>query len=182
MNRRDEKRYCPSLPNGAIGISIARKSRPCVRDRDHTFRALIGDELADAYQEQLQRLKGARFVEHPPPDGTGTMTRSTFIEALLCSSVLVALSACGKAPPAPPPQLPPQLPPITIAAPPETKVKAVMTLDCQPGCQSRRKRTAVPGSRPRLSAEGGCRFPACRVLRADGRQRQSAWRGADQPR
>ena len=57
------------------------------------------------------------------------MTRSMLIEGLLCSSVVVALSACGKAPPAPPPQLPPQLPPITIAAPPETKVKAVMTLD-----------------------------------------------------
>jgi type VI secretion system protein VasD len=53
------------------------------------------------------------------------MKPSTRAEALLLSAVAVALSACGKTPP---PQ-PPQLPPITIAAPPETKVKAVMTLD-----------------------------------------------------
>jgi hypothetical protein len=38
-----------------------------IRDRDHTFRALIGDELADAYQEQLQRLKarGSSSNRHP---------------------------------------------------------------------------------------------------------------------
>ena len=46
--------------------------------------------------------------------------------ALLSSIALVIVSsACGKAPP----PAPPQLPPITIAAPPETKVKAVMTLE-----------------------------------------------------
>ncbi len=53
------------------------------------------------------------------------MKRSTFVETLLWSTALVVLPACGKTPPV----SPPQLPPITIAAPPETKVKAVMTLD-----------------------------------------------------
>jgi type VI secretion system FHA domain protein len=43
------------------------KVEAMIRDRDHTFRALIGDELADAYQEQLQRLKarGSSSNRHP---------------------------------------------------------------------------------------------------------------------
>jgi type VI secretion system FHA domain protein len=43
------------------------KVEAMVRDRDRTFRALIGDELADAYQEQLQRLKdrGSSSNRHP---------------------------------------------------------------------------------------------------------------------
>jgi type VI secretion system FHA domain protein len=43
------------------------KVEAMLRDRDHTFRALIGDELADVYQEQLQRLKarGSSSTRHP---------------------------------------------------------------------------------------------------------------------
>jgi type VI secretion system FHA domain protein len=43
------------------------KVEAMISDRDHTFRALIGDELADAYQEQLQRLKerGSSSNRHP---------------------------------------------------------------------------------------------------------------------
>jgi type VI secretion system FHA domain protein len=48
-------------------VQYREKVEAMLRDRDHTFRALIGDELADAYQEQLQRLKarGSSSTHHP---------------------------------------------------------------------------------------------------------------------
>jgi predicted component of type VI protein secretion system len=43
------------------------KVEAMLRDRDRTFRALIGDELADAYQEQIQRLKARDSSSGRPP-------------------------------------------------------------------------------------------------------------------
>jgi type VI secretion system FHA domain protein len=43
------------------------KVEAMLRDRDRTFRALIGDELADAYQEQIQRLKVRGSSSGRPP-------------------------------------------------------------------------------------------------------------------
>jgi type VI secretion system FHA domain protein len=43
------------------------KVEAMLRDRDRTFRALIGDELADAYQEQIQRLKARASASGRPP-------------------------------------------------------------------------------------------------------------------
>jgi type VI secretion system protein VasD len=52
------------------------------------------------------------------------MIRRSSRQALVCAlTAMVAAGACGKAPPQPP-----ALPPITIAAPPETRTKSVMTL------------------------------------------------------
>lgn len=52
---------------------------------------------------------------------------SSRLDRLVALVVVLAASACGKAPPITPPTMP-SLPPITIAAPPEAKVKAAMTL------------------------------------------------------
>jgi type VI secretion system FHA domain protein len=43
------------------------KVEAMLRDRDRTFRALIGDELADAYQEQIERLKARGPSSGRPP-------------------------------------------------------------------------------------------------------------------
>src|SRR5262245_30235333 len=54
-------------------------------------------------------------------------SRSSRLDFVFTLAVLLAGGACAKAPPPAPPAVP-TLPPITIAAPPEAKTKAAMTL------------------------------------------------------